>query len=172
MYETMRNTKMTTMRRISSLMRTTCDEEMGIVGGGEIGVGADGTDGVDDIGAEGDCGVSGVLEGVGALGVAGVVVDVEDVRDGVGVEGGGDARSKISTISESPVLLNPPPKKILFLVDVDASPARASLNVVVNQLFDVMLYTSTIELVDNPSGVPPPNITISPIDDNPSKKRG
>jgi hypothetical protein len=29
-------------------------------------------------------------------------------------EGSGDEKSKISTTSESPVLLNPPPKKILF----------------------------------------------------------
>jgi hypothetical protein len=68
---------------------------------------------------------------------------VEDVVVGVDdeFEGSGDEKSKMSTISESPVLLNPPPNMILFPIDVEtaARKPRASLNVVVNQLFDVML---------------------------------
>jgi hypothetical protein len=53
--------------------------------------------------------------GVGAIGVEGGVGVI-----GAGGEGGGSGISKISTTSESPLELRPPPKNILFVDDVDA----------------------------------------------------
>jgi hypothetical protein len=41
----------------------------------------------------------------------------------------------------------------------------------VNQLFDVMLYTSTTD-EDEETFQPPPNATISPIDDDAGAVRG
>jgi hypothetical protein len=53
----------------------------------------------------------------------------------------------------------------LFWEDVDARLSRDSLNVILSHLSDVRLYTSTIEN-DNEPFQPPPNATISPIDDD------
>jgi hypothetical protein len=60
---------------------------------------------------------------VGAVGVVGVVGVVGAVG-AFGGEGGGRGISKISTTSEYPLELYPPPKNILFVDDVDASQQR------------------------------------------------
>jgi hypothetical protein len=51
-----------------------------------------------------------------------VEIVVYGCKGGVGIEGGGSGsgNSKISTTSENPLELFPPPKNILFVDDVDA----------------------------------------------------
>jgi hypothetical protein len=59
------------------------------------------------------------------IGEIGVIDDgMRSVDNGVFDEEGGNGISKISTISEYPLELFPPPKNILFIDDVDASPTR------------------------------------------------
>jgi hypothetical protein len=89
--------------------------------------------------------------------------DVVEMEEG---KSGGGLKSKISTMLETPVLPNPPPKKILLFDDADARNPRGSERVAVNQMLLVKLNKSTTELAASPSDVPPPKTTISPIDDD------
>jgi len=56
----------------------------------------------------------------------GVSKTTAELEDGEVIGGGlgGNGITKISTTLENPVLLNPPPKNILFVDDVDASIAQ------------------------------------------------
>jgi hypothetical protein len=78
--------------------------------GAETGTGEREVDGFGvDVGGD-----TGEITGGGGEGEKGVDVVV-------GTGGGGEGKEKISTITESPFVLAPPPKKIWFLVDVEAS---------------------------------------------------
>jgi hypothetical protein len=71
----------------------------------------------------------------------------------------------MSTTSKYPLsILNPPPKNILFVDDVDARQQRGSERVAVNQVLLVTLNISTTDEYVEPYAPPPPNATISPTD--------